>query len=284
MIHTLTKTAVVVVSATILSTLAVNAVDMRGHFATTMLGSLLFGVEKPVAPCPEHMTLVESSLTPFCVDRYEASPGPACAVVRPEQADETSVNIADPACVPVSEPHREPWVYVSRHDAAALCEKAGKRLPEAHEWYVAAIGTNDPQDVFTAEGCNLARNRADGAALTGEGFRCVSDVGAFDMVGNVWEWVADDVVDGMWQDRALPNDGLIDGVDVAGMPFTISVTPDVLFAGDRFWLDRRGTMGLLRGGYYDSKHNGGVYSVYAASKPEFSGEAVGFRCVADVAN
>lgn len=279
MIHTLTKTAVVIVSATILSTLAVNAVDMRGYVASTMLGSLLFGVPAETKQCPEHMTLVESSLTPFCVDRYEASPGRSCVFANPESAEETSLNLADPACMPVSEASQEPWTFVSRHDAAALCEKAGKRLPSAQEWYLAAVGTNDRAEAFTIEGCNLARNRGDGVARTGEGFRCVSDVGAFDMVGNVWEWVADDVVDGVWQERELPNDGLVDGVDGAGMPYATNVEPDSLFKGDRFWLDRRGTMGLLRGGYYDSKHNGGVYSVYAASGPNFKGEAVGFRCV-----
>lgn len=282
MIHSLTKTAAVIVSATILSTLAVNAVDMRGHFATTMLGSLLFGVEKQVAPCPEHMTLVESSLTPFCVDRYEASPGASCVVENPERGDETSLNVADPACKPVSKPGAQPWRFVSQHDAKVLCEKAGKHLPTAQEWYLAAMGTNDHSEAFTGDGCNLARNRADGVALSGEGYRCISDVGAFDMVGNVWEWVAEEVKGGVWDDRPMPTDGLVDGVDAAGMPFKTRVEPDPLFLGDRFWVDVRDTMGVLRGGYYDSKQNGGVYSVYAASKPGFVGEAVGFRCVVGV--
>jgi formylglycine-generating enzyme required for sulfatase activity len=73
--------------------------------------------------------------------------------------------------------------------AAAACRNSGRRLPSNAEWQAAALGTPDPwpQD-DPANQCNL-----EGASttLTGARSKCVSDVGAYDMVGNVIEFVAD---------------------------------------------------------------------------------------------
>ena len=73
--------------------------------------------------------------------------------------------------------------------AAAACRNAGKRLLTNAEWQAAALGTPDPwpQD-DPANQCNL---ESPSVALTGSRSSCVSDVGAFDMVGNVIEFVAD---------------------------------------------------------------------------------------------
>ena len=72
--------------------------------------------------------------------------------------------------------------------AAAACRNSGKRLPSNAEWQAAALGTPDPwpQD-DPAHQCNSSGP----TALTGSRSKCVSDVGAFDMVGNVIEFVAD---------------------------------------------------------------------------------------------
>jgi formylglycine-generating enzyme required for sulfatase activity len=108
--------------------------------------------------------------------------------------------------------------------------------------------------------------------------RCVSDVGTYDMVGNVWEWVEGIAEKGVWDGRPLPATGYVNGVDVYGMPLTTGSAVDERFNSDRFWSDVAHDTALMRGGYYQSGSNAGIYTVYAASPATFYGDAVGFRC------
>jgi len=281
MIKNLAKTAVVIVSSTILSTLAVNAVDLGSYVPRTLLGGLLFSSseEKLSSPCPENMTLVTQALTPFCVDVYEVSAGEKCMYTEPKSENETMLDLSDPACKPVSEVNRVPWRFVTQTQAEQACSRAGKRLPSANEWYKAALGTPDQNVGWTEESCNVANNRSDGVSMTGAGMRCVSDAGAYDMVGNVWEWVAETIDKGVWDDRTLPSTGYVSGVDMSGVAYeTQSGQIDGVF-DDRFWSDVTIYAGMMRGGYYGSQSQAGLFATYAASPPTFSGDAVGFRCV-----
>ena len=81
----------------------------------------------------------------------------------------------------VSIPGVLPAQFISWFQAAAAARNAGKRLPTNAEWQAAALGTPDGV-------CNVASGAL---AATGSLASCVSDVGAFDMVGNLREWVAD---------------------------------------------------------------------------------------------
>jgi len=89
----------------------------------------------------------------------------------------------------VSIPGVPPSRFLTWFQAATACRNAGKRLLTSAEWQAAAFGTPDPgvggNDIAT---CNTG---APNVLPTGSAASCVSDVGAFDMVGNLWEWVAD---------------------------------------------------------------------------------------------
>lgn len=280
MFKSLTKTAAVIVSSTILTTLAVNAVDTGGDFSTS-LGAMLGSVTEETGPCPKNMVRIDHALVPYCVDMYEASPGEYCRYEDPQSIDETDLNLIDPTCIPVSEPQTVPWRYVNQEQAARACERADKRLLTSSEWYKAALGTPDDMALLGEEQCNVASNRAATVAHTGSGMRCVSDAGTYDMVGNVWEWVEGVSEKGVLDGKTLPQSGYVRNIDVDGIPVETGMRQDERFNGDRFWMDAGITAGLMRGGYYNSEEHAGVYTIYAASPPSFVGEAVGFRCASE---
>jgi len=94
-----------------------------------------------------------------------------------------------------------PAVNVSWLEAAALCAACGKRLCTEAEWQTAAAGPGNLLfgygDAFDGDRCNtpyLAGGvwRHDrGTAASGSFAGCSSGYGVHDMIGNVWEWVAD---------------------------------------------------------------------------------------------
>jgi hypothetical protein len=146
-------------------------VDVQGYFYPA------------TGTCPDDMVVAGS----VCVDKYEASlvdasgaatTSAACNVDGSDcVADAGGVNPAIFAKSVAGSPATSP----SWFQAAIACANVGKRLPTAAEWQMAAAGTD-------AANCN-----ATGGALadTGSFADCVSTAGAFDMVGNLWEWTAD---------------------------------------------------------------------------------------------
>lgn len=282
MIHTITKTLAVSVFATIFATLAVNAIDMRGQFGSTLLASLFSAEEAPIGPCPDNMVLVTQALVPFCIDKYEASVDEDCPYANPASSEESALNLALPQCKPTSQAHAEPWRYITQAQAASACSRAGKRLVTPGEWYKASLGTPDPTQGWGEDDCNVAHNREAGAGVTGAGVRCVSDAGAYDMVGNVWEWVEGSVVNGQYEGHAMPSSGFVQGVGVDGLAYETGTAQNQTFSNDRVWTDAQIHAGIMRGGYFNSKDQAGVFATYAGSPPTFSGDAVGFRCALTV--
>jgi len=271
------KSLIIGVVAVILVAVGIDASEHYDNMSESILGRMIFGASD--GPCAEGMVFVPTENNGFCIDVYEASPGASCINESVAGQSETSANLNDIDCKPVSKPQAESWRYISQSQAAAACAKAGKRLPSDEELYLASLGTPDPSTDWAITDCQVDSNWDTQPGLTGSGENCVSGMGAFDMIGNVWEWVRGEARDGKLNNKPLPNQGYIKSVDSAGMAIeTDNREGDNNYNNDFFWIKTSGIRGLARGGYWDNKADAGVYAMYLVSPPNFAGTGVGFRC------
>lgn len=208
----------------------------------------------------------------LCIDIYENSVGEDCVVGKPKSPVDTRNNLNDQNCQAVSLPDATPWLFVTQAQAANICAKKGARLPTPNEWYAAALGTPDT-DVCNSNGSLIN---------TGFSKACVSGVGAYDMVGNVWEWVAGEVVDGQYNGRSVPEEGYVSEIDSAGVAVVSTSSASLIFNEDYFWSKTEGVYAMMRGGFYGGGPDAGLYSTHSAIESSFSSGATGFRCVKDL--
>ena len=162
----------------------------------------------------------------------------------------------------VSLPGVLPSSAITWFQAQAACENARKRLPTNAEWQAAVIGTPDPGPDDRATTCNSDFDSGMDPTPTGSRSACKSTRGAFDMVGNLEEWVAEWVprstITTTWGASISPTLDLqaLGGVDTSG-----SAEPGALQRGGSFF---SGSVGPL--------------AVRGTRSPSAASSTVGFRC------
>lgn len=158
---------------------------------------------------------------------------------------------------------------VTWFQANEACRASGKRLPTSTEWLTAARGTIDP-GASNGSGGTCATDSGGVLRATGLGSKCVSDWGAQDMIGNLWEhtndWLAGAGTDGInnkWPDSYrhdltanIASAAYHDGKWVPGLPSAV-----------------------IRGGECRSKEGAGVFALMLNVSPGFVDGYLGFRCM-----
>jgi len=140
----------------------------------------------------------------FCIDKYEAS-----------QPDATKTSFGSwrfekPVPAARSVKGVLPWHSLSWEEAAAACEKAGKRLPTLAEWQTAFSGYEGAQwpwgsgmqDHTCYAGMSLGPYPTGGCCYeVCANKRCFTTC---DMIGNLSEWV-----DATWDESCYGTDGVV---------------------------------------------------------------------------
>lgn len=179
-----------------------------------------------------------------------------------------------------------PQAYISRTVAAAACKASGKRLCKREEWMRACRGPkgwqypyaprfkqnrcnsgkshllqeffgNDPHKWSYDDVFNNPKLAQEPGYLAKSGFYqdCVTVEGAYDMVGNLHEWVSDSV-----------GDDLLELMEKEKM--------------DRQAQPHRDGNGAFMGGFFSTttQHGPGCYFTTIAHEPKYHDYSTGYRC------
>lgn len=234
----------------------------------------------PPPPCPPEMTLIGR----YCVDRWEGhlvtkNPDGSTLIwphyTRPENAEFLAA-----AAKGVF-----PQAYISRVEAKRACNNAGKRLCSRSEWMRACKGSRGFRYPYGNTGkrgaCNTGKahllytffgakrggwsyenfndpklNQEPGfLAKSGDYETCHSDEDVYDIVGNLHEWINDDV--GTDIEQVLEKDG----VERKEQPW-------------------RAGNGMFMGGFFSTtvEHGPGCTYTTIAHEPTYHDYSTGFRC------
>lgn len=209
---------------------------------------------------PDEKPLRSVKLPPFLIDRYEVTNEEYYAFMLATRRPPPARSPYWPGGKPLKGRERHPVVYVTYEDAEAYARWAGKRLPTAEEWEVAARGPDrreypwgsvfaEKENVFHAnslEYWQLHKHLAPGTvAVDAADFpNDPSPFGVYGMAGNVWEWTS----------TAVPRP-----------------------AGGR-----REEFRVLKGGSFMTDRRALRCANVYAEDPRLGHPDVGFRCVADI--
>ncbi len=262
------KGTLVVLGATIISTLGIFASDTLNGID----GGLANLSSRDTGVCAQGMIAQKIHDSLICVDAYEGTPAETCPNTTPTNVFESEKNASTKGCYAASVPGKAPWTFITLSQAQRVCAEAGKRLPTSYEWFQIALGTETAQCVVKESVPQETGTKT-----------CLSSSGAYDTVGNVWEWVNETVEGNVFHERSLPAEGYVTSADASGIAITTNTeTADVLYGEDYFWSKTEGVFGMIRGGFYGSEADAGLYTVNATVATNFASQGVGFRCVEDI--
>ncbi len=231
--------------------------------------------------CPSDSVLVGN----VCVDKYEASvwSNAAGGTQYGASSDDYPCNDNGQNCASTnkiyarSETGRTPSANLTWFQASAACRNSGKRLLTSAEWTEAANGTPDPGATGTAPNCNVSGS---GPTTTGAGTSCLSAAGAENMIGSLWEWVAEWGTAGAGASNAMATMVQVDGTgtgynddgqwNVGGNSYTNYAAPAGWIAGQ--------VPAVVRGGGWGDGAAAGVFTFAADDAPSVWSGSIGFRC------
>jgi Sulfatase-modifying factor enzyme 1 len=198
-------------------------------------------------------TGVMVAVGPTCIDKYEASvwSSPTGGTQYGTTGDDYPCNDNGQNCTNIyarSVPGVTPSRFITYFQAQQALANSGKRLPTSAEWQAAVAGTPD------SNACNVSTGAVQN---TGANAGCVSNFGANDMVGNVWEWVGD------WDEEA---DGCV----------TNTFGSDATCFGDAGPPTRVPAM-LTRGGHFGAGTRAGPFAADGGVQGRVSRQGQGFR-------
>jgi sulfatase modifying factor 1 len=239
-----------------------------------------------VVGCPVWMVRVNGWERDYCIDRFEAHitvDRGGKRVIHPPSATPKLERITAAVA-----PGVRPQSSIDRNQAWQACDNAGKRLCTMREWSRACRGaqsftypygneekrgvcnTRKPHvlgTLFGDDARNWGQHMNDPInnavpgflARAGDYAGCVSSYGAYDMVGNLHEWVGDDLTREIIGSRPVIGKGTIPGLKAV--------------PGN----------GIFMGGFYSTATENGEGCGFMTSvhRPDQKDYSVGFRCCKD---
>ena len=191
-----------------------NDTDIAANAAAISTNATDIAALQTSTDCPSDMV----SMGRLCVDKYEASVWNAatagtqisgaasgilstCALDGSDCVDGGANPIYARSVIGV-----EAAYDITYYQAAIACANVGKRLPTVAEWLAAAAGTATGNGDGSPVQCNNIAGGGGARRNTSEPASCVPAVGAYDMVGNVYEITADIHFGGVANGLASAND------------------------------------------------------------------------------
>lgn len=170
----------------------------------------------------------------------------------------------------------QPTACISWFQAAQACRLSGKHLLTSAEWQDAAQGT--PETVGGADNgssdCDI--NSVLHAVGTGSRSGCVSSRGAFDMVGNLDEWVAEWLTYSAYHGSDTPCG--ISTLFACGCPGWGTFNNEEIMCLSGASDNQSGPGSVTRGGRFFDRGLAGVFAVYDGNLPYGAEGKIGFRC------
>lgn len=243
------------VTATLNSTSASNLVSEKDGMVLVFVAEGEFAMGS-FNDYPDEGPIHLVNLSDYWIDQTEVTNGmyAKCVADKKCEPPELSSSFSHESYFNNAEFENYPVIHVSWDDATAYCTWAGRRLPTESEWEKAARGTDERLYPWgdAAPNLNLLNYKSNVGDTTPVGSypAGISVYGAFDMAGNVREWVND------WYNATY-----------------YQVAPESNPPGPG-----SGNYKVLRGGSWDNYFFGVRVAFRDRVEPSSTSYSIGFRC------